>query len=308
METAAVNNEISVLLFSISTGAEKSVRFYLNTHKVREVLEWEPLTEVPDSLAPVIGVLDLRGVPVPVIDLSLKVLGTKQVPAVTHPRLIICETMGRLIAIKVPNVSRIRTIMNEDVHMPPQEVAQIGGGIVNGLFKKDQDGFIYQLDIEALLGSLTPVLEPEMNTGAEPLGKAASRPGQGLKVLIVEDSKTFQKQAARVFEKLGFSIVVADNGRAGLAALMDLQTSFDLIFTDIEMPVMNGLEMAKEIRAGSRYQAIPIIFSSSISNLVLIEEIKQSGLGEYVVKFEEKLVVALVLRVLDAKLKGASHG
>jgi len=71
----------------------------------------------------------------------------------------------------------------------------------------------------------------------------------GLRVLLAEDSKVNQVVALGMLRKLGFECETADNG---LKAIMLLQSeSFDVVFMDLQMPEMGGLEATKEIRAGA---------------------------------------------------------
>jgi signal transduction histidine kinase/CheY-like chemotaxis protein/HPt (histidine-containing phosphotransfer) domain-containing protein len=68
----------------------------------------------------------------------------------------------------------------------------------------------------------------------------------GLHVLLAEDNHVNQIVATRTLEKMGHSVVVANNGREALSLLS--QQTFDLVLMDIQMPEMDGLTATKEIR------------------------------------------------------------
>jgi len=75
-------------------------------------------------------------------------------------------------------------------------------------------------------------------------------PSESLSVLLVEDNPVNQRLAARLLEKRGHRVVVAANGREALGALG--KNAFDLVFMDVQMPEMDGLEATAAIREKER--------------------------------------------------------
>lgn len=84
----------------------------------------------------------------------------------------------------------------------------------------------------------------------------------GKRILLVEDNELNQEIAQTILEDAGFIIETANNGRIAVEKMEQaVPGQYDLILMDIQMPVMNGYEAAKQIRAlkNPDIAAIPII-------------------------------------------------
>jgi len=287
-------DEVRLLHFTVFEKSGREIQFGLNTHKIREVIEWENLSPLSEGLLPFIGVYDLRGVPVPVIDISLKLVNNLTVKKDRpRPRILICEVMNRLVGLLVQKTSQISLHSNQDILPAPEDLVGVSDSFINGLIKLDQGRFICMLDIEGLLATTVP----EQN--AKSVGSVNALPG--LHILIVEDSKVFQKRATQYFEKLQCTYDIAGDGAQGLGKLKNSNKKYDAVFTDIEMPIMNGIEMVVAMKSDEKLKNIPVIFNSSISNPALIEEVKQRGLGQYVVKFDPQLIAEAIRVAVSSK-------
>jgi CheY-like chemotaxis protein len=80
--------------------------------------------------------------------------------------------------------------------------------------------------------------------------KDEREPGTSLKILLAEDNAVNQRLAVRLLEKRGHRVVVAETGLEALRALE--KEAFDLVFMDVQMPEMDGLEATAAIRAKER--------------------------------------------------------
>lgn len=101
---------------------------------------------------------------------------------------------------------------------------------------------------------LTPCPEPEAKAPTPP----EDLPQFGYRALVVEDNKFNQVVVTNLLKKIGITCVVAENGRQALEEI-DAE-SFDLVFMDIRMPIMNGYEATEHIRARADDRAsIPIL-------------------------------------------------
>src|SRR4051812_20922263 len=77
------------------------------------------------------------------------------------------------------------------------------------------------------------------------------------RVLVIEDERALTKVLAYNLEREGYEAIVAHDGQEGLRKAQTLLP--DLILLDLMLPVLNGLEVCRELRAGDRTREIPIL-------------------------------------------------
>lgn len=82
--------------------------------------------------------------------------------------------------------------------------------------------------------------------------------------LVVEDSKTMRNMLAESLARIpGMEVVEADNGLSGIRALAKQQ--FDLVVTDLNMPVMDGLKLIRHVRGDPRHEKTPVVIITTES-------------------------------------------
>ena len=113
-------------------------------------------------------------------------------------------------------------------------------------------------------------------------------------VLLVDDSPFFRNMLMPVLQAAGYAVSVAGSAREALAAV-EHGKSFDVIVTDIDMPEMDGFELAEALRADPRSGATPVIALSSQVSAELIERGRRAGLHDYVAKFDRQGLIAALL-------------
>ncbi|MDR2161342.1 MAG: response regulator [Desulfovibrio sp.] len=106
----------------------------------------------------------------------------------------------------------------------------------------------------------------------------------GYRFLLVEDNAINQEIATAILEDLGAAVDTADNGEKGVQAFM--QKEYDLILMDVRMPVLDGLEAAKHIRASGKRDAetVPIIAMTANAMQEDREASKEAGMNGHVAK------------------------
>jgi CheY-like chemotaxis protein len=83
---------------------------------------------------------------------------------------------------------------------------------------------------------------------------------------VVEDNREVGEFATQALAELGYQSVWAANGDAALAELEKDPTRFDIVFSDVVMPGMNGVQLGQEIRR--RYRDLPVLLASGYSHIL----------------------------------------
>ena len=99
------------------------------------------------------------------------------------------------------------------------------------------------------------------------------------KILIVEDSKSYLLIISQKLTEEGFDVVTAENGEEGLVAVKNEKP--DLILLDIDMPVMDGITMSKELKKTGN--EAPIIFLTNMGDLKHISDATETA-ADYIIK------------------------
>ena len=101
----------------------------------------------------------------------------------------------------------------------------------------------------------TPEVEPETATD-----------GQGVFVLVVEDNEEIGAFTSHALAELGFQTVWARNAQEALAHLVEADGAFDVVFSDVVMPGMNGIDLAQNIKRF--HPDLPVILASGYSTVI----------------------------------------
>ncbi len=103
-------------------------------------------------------------------------------------------------------------------------------------------------------------------------------------VLIVEDDVVVADMYRLALTAHGFEVRVAHDGQAGLQAIVDGMP--DLVFLDIRMPKMDGLEVLRRVAADERTCEIPIVMLSNFDDSTLVTSSLNLGAKQYLVKVD----------------------
>lgn len=121
----------------------------------------------------------------------------------------------------------------------------------------------------------------------------------GAKVLVVDDSPTMRQLIIFALQRLpGLRITEAGDGVAALKQLSG--EKYDLLLTDINMPMMDGLKLVGLIRKDAIYAKLPIIVISTEGSNLTRERAIATGANEYITKpLQTTRLIEVVRRLLD---------
>ncbi len=105
---------------------------------------------------------------------------------------------------------------------------------------------------------------------------------EGLKVMVIDDSKTIRRTAETLLQKAGCTVITATDGFDALAKIAD--THPDIIFVDIMMPRLDGYQTCALIKNNSAYKSTPVIMLSSKDGLFDKAKGRIVGSDEYLTK------------------------
>jgi two-component system chemotaxis sensor kinase CheA len=196
--------------------------------------------------------------------------------------LILPKYTSQPLGIMVSRIVDTDSLALELQQHPEQDRGILGSAIV-------RDRLTLFLDIHRLSEKLFGVSDPHRSTAQ--VDKRSKR------LLLIDDTAFFREVVKRYLIAEGHEVETAIHGEEGLSKLAN-SPPFDLIVSDIEMPVMDGWEFAKEARR--RGIATPMLALTSLSGLHYESKAKECGYNSYEVKLDHDRLVRKVGHMLAA--------
>ena len=122
--------------------------FCVNIMSVREIRGWAPSTMLPHSPPHVLGVINLRGSVIPVIDMAIR-LGLPAIKPTERSAIIVTNIAGKLVGLLVENVSDMITVKAEDLQPAPEVMPSAERGLTKAIIPVAEQMICY-LDLDAL--------------------------------------------------------------------------------------------------------------------------------------------------------------
>lgn len=116
-------------------------------------------------------------------------------------------------------------------------------------------------------------------------------------ILTVDDSASIRQMVRLTLAAEGYQIQEAGNGAEGLVCAK--ATPANLVITDLNMPVMDGLTFIQELRKLPAYKGVPILFLTTESDAEMKRRAKEAGATGWIVKpFQRDQLIAVAKKVL----------
>lgn len=134
------------------------------------------------------------------------------------------------------------------------------------------------------------------------VGGSVAEPHGGIvkKVLVVDDSETIRQHVSEALTRVGFEVVEAGDGAAGLARVA--QHEFAMIILDVNMPLLNGMEMLERLKQDPKTASIPVLMLTTEAQRSMIERARQNGAKAWLIKpIKVESLVSTVNKVLQQK-------
>jgi two-component system chemotaxis response regulator CheV len=299
----AGSNKLEMLLFSLGTDQRtgRNETFGINVFKVREVMRIPPITHAPEMPPSVEGMVSLRGVLVPVVDL-IKYVGIQndKPPQI----MIVTEYNGHTQGFLVESVDTILRIDWSEMKVPPEMLTAQMGGLITAVTELKDGRIVMMMDVEKILAETSNYMDESSIATLKPL------PVTGKTIFFADDSAVARKQIEKTLDALNVNYVYATNGREAWEELQKIANRAEtlgqkvsdviqLVLTDVEMPEMDGYVLTRNIKSDPRFAGIPVLMHSSLSSDANQQLGKSVGVDEYVPKFEPHKLAEVLSRLLS---------
>ena len=261
-------NELELLEFTLGDN-----HYGINVAKIREILQYQQITPVPNSHPSVEGIFMPRDTMITVISLK-KCLG---LPETKGEGLFIITNFNKLnVAFHVDQVLGIHRVSWDAIIKPDATINAQDTSTSTGVIKLGAK-LVVILDFESIVSSISPetgLRVSDVDTMKEERSRSDST------ILIAEDSPLLSKLITDCLKKAGYtSLIINGNGQEAWDRLRAMKKEggvaekIDCIVTDIEMPMMDGHRLTKLVKSDDEMKEIPLIIFSSLVN----DEMRRKG-------------------------------
>ncbi|CAG20314.1 chemotaxis protein [Photobacterium profundum] len=290
MIKSATNQSQGMLLFQLTLNQS----FAIGTLKVKEIVPFTPLTVIPYSHSTVLGAATLRGQTFPVIDMA-KAVGYRALvnEEIKDCYIIITDCQRKLVGFMVRGINKITECNWHEIDAPP---ASLGNNVFVTGVTTVEDNLVQLLDVELLMSKIFPADPSSLNPVLTDIEREILRP---LKILLVDDSSVARRQLSQALDSISVPYFISTNGQDALNMMKhaaDNNDPFQILVSDIEMPGLDGYELAFDVKNTEKLKSVYIILHTSLSSEISVSQAHQVGADEALTKFEANELIHAMLR------------
>ncbi|GFM36969.1 chemotaxis protein [Desulfovibrio psychrotolerans] len=300
-------NELEVLELYIEErlpdGSVVPCYFGVNVAKVMQVIE-APAFNAPESASNpcFMGMIDIRNMMVPVLDLS-RWLRMDMVRS-EYDVIMVTEFSNAVTGFLVSGVTEIHRVGWQQVQPPSGYISKIGTNCIVGMVDLG-DHFVQLVDLENVLADLDP-------TTFEKAVQEGPRANRTYRALVADDSATIRLMLRKNLEAANFDPLLVNNGQEALNQLRafrnrmeqegrPLSDYVDIVISDIEMPLMDGFTLTKNIKEDAVLGRLPVILYSSLITNELRHKGDSVGADDQISKPDLDTMAQRALQLLEAQ-------
>ena len=305
-------NRMELLLFTI----KGKQLFGINVFKVREVIRTPEISPVPKSDSRIVGVADIRGQTMPMIDLA-HALDLEPVDPEGYRKTltIVTEFNSSVQGFLVEDVDRIVHLRWEDILPPPDSLQ--GVNYLTGITRA-QNQIVEIVDVEKVLVEVSG-LTNEDSADTFLLEHRLDPSDQDYFILGADDSAVARGQLKRILDKMGIKNRIVNNGKLALDFLRKWADDADkgisgrvssrvlMVISDIEMPEMDGYTLTTSIRKDDRLKDLYVVLNSSLSGGFNDSLTEKVGANKFISKWHsDELAETIIAQIEQVKKNSAA--
>ena len=253
--------------------------YAINITKVKAFIITEEVTmnDTPSTTDVIAGIATIRGEPVTIINLD-KWLGLPSLNTNEYQLIIFCEFNNKKIGFLVKNMLDIVEKTTEELRHTEEQNSKITYTTYVNVASKEELCSVF--NAEQLLRDIGWT-----DDGERSITSFVNEPIESSKlVLAAEDSGVAREVLIKFFKKAQLNYEIYNNGSGLLKRLDELDPSqIGLVLTDIEMPEVDGYQIAQFMKSG-RFASIPVIVNSSMSTTAVKNKMDNIGIDGFVSK------------------------
>jgi CheY-like chemotaxis protein/signal transduction histidine kinase len=190
------------------------------------------------------------------------------------------ELLAQLTKIKKTNISPI--IINTGKDLTPEEYKELNHFTDSIVIKGVHSPERLLVEVSLFLHNVNKALPFEQRQGVRMLHDA-DETLKGRKILLVDDDLRNTFALSKVLQHYGIEVIMADNGKLALD-MLDQESGIELVIMDIMMPIMDGYEAMRIIRANPLFKKLPIIALTANAMVGDREKCIEAGANDYMTK------------------------